>query len=93
MAKCLGTLKSYTTATLKHYSIEIGSISFSSYYDTQKFHHLLGCHAISINSSLLFLSVLRFLNLICKAKSLIRITVSGSSSSKLLSRLILLNLY
>ena len=55
---------------------------FFSSFDTQKFHHLLGCHAISINFSCnSFLSALRFSNLICQAKSLIRIIVSGSSSS------------
>ena len=37
-----------------------------------------------------YLSSLRFSSLICQAKILIRIIVSGSSSSKLLSRLILL---
>ena len=35
-----------------------------------KFHHLLGCHAIGINSLTLFLTDLRFSNLICQAKSL-----------------------
>ena len=45
-------------------------------------HHLLQCHAIGINSS-----VLHFSNLICQTKSLMRII--ASSSSKLLSRVIL----
>ena len=54
-------------------------------------HHPLGCHATGINSSLIFFSSsLHFSNLICQVKSLIRIIVSGSTPSKLLSRLILL---
>ena len=58
----------------------------------QKFNHLLGWHATSINSLFIsFLNVLLFSNSICQAKSLIWIIVSGSSSSWLLSpRLILL---
>ena len=75
----------------KHYSVAIGSISFFLTSGIQKFHHILGCHVIGINSSLIFSSsALHFLTLLCQAKSLIRIVVSGSSSSKLLSRLILL---
>ena len=45
----------YTTDT--HFyksSIKIGSISFFPSSDAQKFHHLLGCHAIDINSSLIY---------------------------------------
>ena len=39
--------------------------------DIQKFHHLLGCHAIGINSSLVFfLTALRFSCLLCQAESL-----------------------
>ena len=84
MTKCLGTSKLYTIdAHWKHYSIKIGSISFLSTSDMQKFHHLLGCHSVGINSSLIFyLSALRFLNLLCQAKNLVRIIVSESSSSK-----------
>ena len=52
----------------------------------QKFHDLLGCHAIGINSSFnSFLSDLRFSNLICQAKSLIWMIVSGSSATWLVS--------
>ena len=66
-------------------SLNIESISFFSH---QKSHHLLGYHATGINSSrIIFLSYLHFSNLICQAENLIRIIVSGSSSSKLLSRL------
>ena len=41
----------------KHCSKQFGSSSFFSYksfFEIQKFHHLLGCHAIGINSSLIF---------------------------------------
>ena len=59
--------------------------------DMEKLQHLLGCHAISINSLLgSFLIALRLSNLKYQAKSAIRIMVSGSSSSKLLSILIFL---
>ena len=83
----------YTTnAHFYNPSVKIGSISFFLSYDTQNFHHLLGWHANDIISSLIFfLSDLHFSNLICQAKSLRRIIVSGSSSSQLvLQRLILL---
>ena len=44
---------------------------FFSYSGMQKFHHLLECHATSINSLFnSFLSALSFSNLICQAKSL-----------------------
>ena len=74
-----------------HYSVKIKNwfYFFFRSSDMQKFHHLLGCHAIGI-FTYLFLSALRVLNLLCQAKGLIRILRSGSSSSKLLSRLILL---
>ena len=76
---------------LKYYSVEIGYISFFSSSDTHQPHHLLRCHVTGINSSFnSFLSALPFSNLACQAKSLIRTMVSGSSSWKLLSRLILL---
>ena len=88
VVKCSNTPKLYT---LKASSVKIGSISFFSCSDMQKWHHFLGCHVIGINSSLaFFLRSLRFPNLKCQAKSLIRITVSRSFSSKLLSRLIFL---
>ena len=49
-------------------------ISFFSSSDMQTFHHLLGCRAISINSSLIiFLSSLRFSNLTCLRKKLSRL--------------------
>ena len=38
----------------KHYSVKVGSISLFSSSDMEKFHYLLGCHAIGINSSLIF---------------------------------------
>ena len=34
--------------------VEVGSISFFSSSDTQKFHHILGCQATGINSSPIF---------------------------------------
>ena len=37
----------------KYYSVKIGSISFFSSSDMQKFHHLLGCHTIGINATLI----------------------------------------
>ena len=77
---------------LKYYSVKIGYISFFSSSDTHQPHHLLRCHVTGINSSFnSFLSALRFPNIVCQAKSLIRTMVSRSSSSwKLLSRLMLL---
>ena len=65
-----------------HFSVKIGSISFSS-SGIQKFHCFLGCHAIGINSPLIFFCSLRFLNLFCQAKRLMKITVLGSSLSNL----------
>ena len=64
-AKCFNTLILYTTDThIYHWSIKIRSVSFFSSSDTQKFHHFLGCHTTSINSSLIFfLSVSRFSNM------------------------------
>ena len=56
-----------------------------------KIPSFLVCHAIGTNSSFnSFLSALCFSNLICQAKRFIKIIVSGSSLSKLLSRLIIL---
>ena len=50
---------------------------------TQKFRHLLGYHAIGINSSFSsFLSALRFSNFIFQAESLTRIIVSGQLRSQ-----------
>ena len=76
-------------------SINLGSNSFFSSSDMHQFHHLSRCHATGINFSLhfTFSSSFRFPNLICQAKSVIRIIVSGSCSSKLLSRLISLGSY
>ena len=88
MQKCSNTSISYA---LKSLLSKNWFYFFFSSSDMQKFDHLLGCHAIGINSSLIFFfSALDFLNLLCLAKSQIIIIVSGSSSSKLLSRLILL---
>ena len=50
--------------------MNIGSITFFSSSDTHQSHHLLGCHATGINSSLnSFLSALRLSNLICQDKN------------------------
>ena len=64
-ANCFNTLNLYTTDILYYNSsINIGSISFFSCSDMHQSHYLLGCHALSINSSLMsFLSALRFSNL------------------------------
>ena len=44
---------------------------FFSSSDMQKFRHLLGCHTIGINSSLVFFKCFTFFsNLICQAKYL-----------------------
>ena len=61
----------YTTDThFDNSSVKIGPITFSSSSDKQRFHHLLGCHVIGINSSLpIFLSALRFSNLMHWTKS------------------------
>ena len=69
--KCLNTSILYTTDIHFHNSsLSIMSISFFSSSDTQKSHHLLGCHAIGINFSFnSFLGVLRFSNLIYLTKS------------------------
>ena len=79
--KCFNTPMLYNTnAHFYNPSVRIGSISFFSSSNKQKFHHLLVCHSTGINSSF---------NLIFQTKSLIKIIVSGLSSSKLLlSRLI-----
>ena len=70
VAKYFNTSKFYTSDA--HYSIKTGSITFSSSFDMQQFHHLLRNHATSINSSFnSFLSALLFSSLICQAKSLI----------------------
>ena len=81
----------YTTNThFYNFLMNIGSISFSS-SDMHQSHHLSGCRATGINSSLnTFLSSFRFLNSRCQVKNLIRIILSGSSSSYLSARLILL---
>ena len=44
-------------------SIKIGSISFFSSSDTQKFHHLLGCHNTDINSSVILFKCFAFFKL------------------------------
>ena len=36
------------------------SLSFFSSFDIQKFHHLLGCHTIAINSSFIFFKCSEF---------------------------------
>ena len=90
--KCLNTSILYTThAHWKHYPVKVGSISFFSSFVMQKFHHLLGCTLVALIVHLFFLSAFLFLNLLCQAKILTWIIVSGPSSSRLLSlsRLIL----
>ena len=53
VAKCVDVLKLYATVThFYNASINIGSISFFSSFDALEPHHLWGCHAIVINSSL-----------------------------------------
>ena len=44
-------------------SIKIGSISFFSSSDTQKFNHLLGCHTTDINSSVILFKCFAFFKL------------------------------
>ena len=57
--------------TFKFHKLKTVNSTFLSSSDMQKFHHLLGCHAIGINSSLIsFLITLRFSNLICLTKKL-----------------------
>ena len=75
-----------TDRHLQNPSVKIGSISFFSSFNTQKFHLLLILH-------LYFFKFFACFNLICQAKSLLIIIVSGSSSSKLLSRLIFFKIY
>ena len=48
---CVAKFFNTTDAHSNYFSVKIGSISYFSSSDIQKFHHLLGCHAISINSS------------------------------------------
>ena len=47
----------------KHYSVKIGSVPFFSSSDMQKFHQLLRCHTININSSFNWFSVLYFFHI------------------------------
>ena len=55
MLKSLDTLILYTTDVhQKHFSVAIVSISFFSSFDMKKFYHILGCHAIGINSFFFF---------------------------------------
>ena len=91
-AKCFNTPNLYTTDMHFYNSlINIGSITFFSSSYMHQSHHLSRCHATGIKSSLnSFLNSCGFVNLICQAKSLIRIIVSGSSSSNLSSKLMLL---
>ena len=53
--KCFNSPMSYSTDV--HFynpSVKIGSTSFFSSSDMQKFHNISGCQAIGINSSLVF---------------------------------------
>ena len=54
--KCANTLKLYTSK--KHYSVKIGSVSFYSFSDIQKIHHLLGCHAFGTKSLFIIFQVI-----------------------------------
>ena len=55
VAKCSNTLKLYALLNKNRYYF------FLSSSDMQKFHHLLGCHAFVINSSLIsFFKVFAF---------------------------------
>ena len=84
VSKCFNILKLYTLKAL------LILFFFFSSSAIQKFHHLLGCDPLGINSSLVFsLIALHFSISIYQTKSMIRIIVSGSSS-KLISRLITL---
>ena len=62
----------------KHYSVKIGSISFFSSADMQKYYHLLGFHIIGINSSLnIFSKFFAFskFNILDKKTVLIRLKI------------------
>ena len=73
---CFNTAIVYTTdAQFYKYSVNLGSIFFSS-SDMHQFHHLLGSEATGINSSNnSFLCSLSFSSMISQAKILIRIIV------------------
>ena len=47
-------IKLYQALVWQNVSVKIGSISFFSSSNMQKFHHFLGCHAVKINFSLIF---------------------------------------
>ena len=69
--KCFNALK---LSTLKGLLGESRFYLFFSSSGTQTLHHLLGCYATSINSSLIFFwSSLPFSNLICLAKKRLHI--------------------
>ena len=88
VAKCSNSLKLYKLKVLL--SKNWFHFFFSS-SDMQKLHHLSGYHPIGINSLVnSFLSALTFSNLICQAKILTRMIVSGSSSSQLVSPTLIL---
>ena len=80
LPKCFNiSMLSTTDAYFYNLPVKIGSISFFSSSDTLNIHNFLRCYAIDINSSFnLFLSALRFSNLLCQEKSLIWTMVSGS---------------
>ena len=53
--KCFSTPMLYTIDVyFYNLSEKMGSISFFSSSEMQQFHHLLGCHTIGHNSSLIF---------------------------------------
>ena len=82
-----GKMFQYYWCTLKALLLKNLFYFFFLIFWLAKFHHLLRCHGIDINSSQ---SPLCFLNLLCQAKSVTRIIASGSFSSQLLLRLMLL---
>ena len=60
-AKCFNTPHLYTNDPhFYNLSINIGSISFFSSSDMHQAHHLYGCHAAGINSSLIFFKCFAF---------------------------------
>ena len=53
--KCFNSTILYTTdALFYNSSVQIGSSSFFSSFDMQKFHYLLGCYAAGSNSFFIF---------------------------------------
>ena len=68
-----------TDAHFYNPSVKVGSISFFSFSDMQKFHHLFGCHAIGINYSLIFFKCFTFFrfNMVDKRAVLNRLKIKA----------------